>query len=111
MSVFAVVGESRRAIAKLLVARTAIRADSVRIDHATYARDITLLEFLDRISGLYDAADDFVPWHAGVYRGRHIDPFISGLVKVRMTHTAVQDVDLHIVRSGFATRYGRWRKS
>jgi hypothetical protein len=50
-------------------------------------------------------ADDLVSWHARI---EGAFPLAANLVKVGVTHAAVRNVDLHIVRAGSASRDIQW---
>ena len=90
--------------AELLEALAAVRAGAVRIDQAADADEVARLELGDRATDLGDPADDLVARHAGVDRGHHVVPLVTSVVQVGMADAAEEDLDLHILLGGYATR-------
>jgi|GEM_PF-6802636 len=69
------------------------------IDETADADHIAHLPFADLAADLADHADDLVARH---HREHRAAPLVAHLVYVGMTHPAVFDVDLHLVRAGRA---------
>jgi hypothetical protein len=65
------------------------------IDHAANTDKVALLEARHLLADCRHAANDFVARHHGV---DGISPFIADCMQIGMAHTAVKDIDLHIVR-------------
>ncbi len=95
----AVVGLRRALLAELLVVQAAVAAVAARVDHAPHAGEITHLEPGDLRAHARHAADDLVPRH---HREDRVAPLPAGLMDVRVTDTAEQDLDEHVARADFA---------
>src|SRR5437870_5425647 len=95
--VIAVVGQDHFILAVLLFACDTTRALAARIDHTADCGNVAFLEFLNRAARLHHTPDNFMSWHTRI-NGRHERvPFVTNQMQVRMTDTAVQDLDLNIL--------------
>ncbi len=88
-----------RSVAKLLFTALASGAGAVGIHHAAHAGNVSFLEFLHRAARFHHPADDLVPWDAGIHRGHDALPFIAHLVQIGMAHPAIEDFNLHVLRT------------
>ncbi len=84
----------------LLEAGLARRAVLARVDHAAHGGEVALAELRDGGTHFDDAADDLVAGHDWIDR---VLPLVAHLVQVRVTDTAIQDLDHHIVGERLAT--------
>ena len=89
-------GEALGAGAILLLARGAIGAFLAAIHHAADADLVALGEFLDALADLGDGADDLVAGDAGI---NAVLPVVVHLVKVRVAHAAVRNLDRDLARA------------
>lgn len=94
-----VVGAGEAIVAILFLALVAGRAVAAAIDHAADPDEFADLELGHLSADRHDAADDLV---TGNRRVQRVMPFVAGGVQVGMTHAAIGDVDLHVVRTGCA---------
>ena len=105
MLVFAVVGEGGRTLAVLLQAGLAACAGAVGINHAADGGEVAFLEFAHLGAGLDHAADNLVTGHDRI---SCVGPFVARGVQVGVANAAVEDVDLYVLRAGFAALEGKW---
>src|SRR4051812_5438711 len=89
--------------AELLEAFLAMLACAVGVDHAANGRDVARLEVRDRRTDLGDAPDNLVSGNTRIRSGHGAAPFIANRVKVRMTNTAEENLNLYVVFGGVAT--------
>jgi hypothetical protein len=99
MFIGAVVGEGGKGQTVLFEPRLAARTGAARIHHASDRAQVAGLQFGDPIAHAFYAADNFMAGHAGVNR---IVPFIPGLMHVRVTDPAKEDLDFDIQRTRLA---------
>jgi len=84
----------------LLQVPLAVFADPAGIDQTSGTRQIPDFELLDMTSYLDDPAHDLMPRH---HRKDTRKPIVLDLMKVGMTNSAKQDIELNIMRTDFAT--------
>jgi hypothetical protein len=102
----AVVGKGQTLFAVLLFPGLAVLAVAARVDHTTNGGDIAFLEFLYRAANFGDAANDFVSGDTRVNGGHDTLPLVTNLVQVGVADAAKKDLDLHVLRTRFATMDG-----
>src|SRR6185436_16401022 len=93
-----VVAKYEMFLAELLLAFLAARANTTGIDKASNADEIPNLESIHLRSGACDTAGDLVTGH---HRVRGVSPFVTRLMNVRVTDSAIKDFDQKIVRADF----------
>ena len=89
---------------ELLESSLALRAGTVRIDHAADGSAVTRLELRDRRGDLADATHNLVPGHTRIDGRHYIVPFAANLMKIRTADAAKQNLNLHVLFSGIAPR-------
>jgi len=99
-----VVGEDRAFFAELFQMLAAARAFPAGIHQAADRRGIPDFEFADVIAHCSHLANDLMAGNAGIDR---VVPFVAGLMQVRVADAAVEDVDLHVMRTGRAAFEGK----
>ena len=106
-----VISQDQFVLAILLLAGETTGTLTAGTDHTTHRGEISGFEFLDRASGLYYTADNFMSWNAGINRWHELVPFIAHGVQIRVTHSAVQDIDLNIGGPGIPPVKGKGSQS
>jgi hypothetical protein len=85
----------------------AILARPAGIDKATNAGKLIDFELLHTRTDLCDASNDLMSRY---HRKNPRVPFITHLVKIGMTNTTVEDLDLNIILSGLLSLETPWSK-
>src|SRR5262249_53948096 len=101
------------ALAELLLASLAGLTSATRIDETADADGIANLPVLNLVASLRYDADDLVPGH---HRKNRSPPIAADLMNIAMTDTTIENVDQHIMWTGFAPldrqrRQWRFRKT
>jgi hypothetical protein len=104
VTLIAVVRRVHASLAVLLFAGFAGFTFTARIDETADADGVAGLPFLDLIPQLHYRADDLVAGHHREYRTA---PLVAGLMDIRVTYAAVENVDQHIARPGLAALNGK----
>ncbi len=94
-----VIGEGRRFLAILLEVFLAGRAFAAGVDHAADTGPVADLQLLDMGADFHDLADDLV---AGHHRVERVVPVVANLMEIGVADAGVENLDLDIVRAGFA---------
>ena len=101
--VFPVIGERGEAIAILFFTGPATGARAAGIHHTADGRDVAFFELLHCTARFHHPTDNLVARDARIDGGHGILPLVTRLVQIGMTHPAVQNLDLHVLRPRHAT--------
>src|SRR5437762_4643527 len=89
--------------AELFKASLAVRAGSIRVDHAADRSEIPGLVLGNRRADFGDTPDDLMTGDDWVIRGHELAPLIADRMEIGVTDAAEKDLDLHVVVSWLAT--------
>src|SRR5437773_339848 len=89
--------------AELFKASLALRAGSVRVDHAADCGKIPGLVLGNRRADLGDTPDDLMTGDDRVIRRHELAPLVADRMEIGVADAAKQDFDLHIAVSWIAT--------
>src|SRR5213595_2287220 len=82
--------------AELFKASFAVRAGSIRVDHAADRGKIPGLVLGNRRADLGDTADDLMAGNNRVIRGHELAPLVADRMEIGVADPAKQNVDLHV---------------
>ena len=86
------------------LSRLALLARTVGVDHAANRDNVAGLELLYRGAGLGHAPYNLMAGNTRIDRGHHAAPLIAGLVQVRVTDSAEENLNLHVCFGWIAPR-------
>jgi hypothetical protein len=99
-AVRAIVGPGGKVFAMLFESFPAGFTVQAPLDHAAEAGQITFLELSDRVTYRGYATEDFVSWNTRIDCSIRVDqtiPTPASRVQIRMTNSAIKDVDANVI--------------
>jgi len=89
--------------AELFKASFAVRAGSIRVDHAAHRGKIPGLVLGNRRANLGHAADDLMTGDDRVIRGHELAPLVAHRMEIGVADAAEQNFDLNVTVSWLTT--------